>query len=296
MEEFETRDWEAKILKLPGGEYKDVIPPREEIENIIKESLKRRGVKNGRIVERNHTIILQAFGTLLRKKGKTVVNIRKVNKPIKISTKEIDKESLAIGNLRHGATVFYTENYQKESDEETVNILSEYLSDEERLVSASKEINFYDFKTPINLVFTKGMPERKFVEDLCKQKNSQKIDAWIKSRDQGFYSIEYSWRKGEHPIQNTFNPDFFIKIRHNVVIVEIKVDGDDSEENKAKLKWSKEYVNDLNGELKRQGLETKYFFHFLSPASFSEFFEYLSDGRLFKGEFRSHLEDLLEQG
>jgi len=33
----------------------------------------------------------------------------------------------------------------------------------------------------------------------------------------------------------------------------------------------------------------------LSPASYSEFRQYLIDGRLFKGEFRSELEDLLEK-
>lgn len=293
MEEFKNRDWEAKILKLPGGEYKDIIPPSEEIENIIKKSLKRRGIKGGRIGERNRTIILQAFGTLLRKKGKTVVNVRKINKPEKISTKKIEKESLAIGNLRHGATVFHTENYPQEVDEETVNCLSDYLADEDRLVSASKEISPYNFKTPLNLVFTKGTPERKFVEDLCKQKNNEKIDSWIKSRDQRFYGIEYSWRKGEHPTQNTFNPDFFIKIGNNIVIVEIKADDDDTEENKAKLKYGKEYISDLNKELEKQGIKTRYFFYFLSPLSFSEFFEYLSDGRLFKGEFRSDIENLL---
>lgn len=293
MEEFETRDWEAKILKLPGGEYKNVIPPREEVENIIKESLKRIGVKSGRISERNRTIILQAFGTLLRKKGKTVVNVRKINKPIKVSTKKIEKESIAVGNLRHGSTVFYTENFQNETNEETANNLNDFLDNEDRFVSASKEINPYSFKTPLSLVFTKGTPERKFVENLCKQKNCEKIDSWIKSRDQGFYDIEYSWRKGEHPTQNTFNPDFFIKVGNNIVIIEIKADGDDTEENRAKLRYGKEYVRDLNKELEKQGIKTKYYFHFLSPISFSEFFEYLSDGRLFKREFRSDIEKIL---
>jgi len=142
---------------------------------------------------------------------------------------------------------------------------------------------------------TKLEPERKFVETLVNSHLCEKLESWIKSRDMGFYSVEYSWRKGEHPTQGSFNPDFFLKLGENIVVVEIKSDGDDSEENKAKYRWAKNHFEDLNEELKKAKIKQKYFFHFLSPASYSEFTEYLIDGRLFKGEFRSELEDLLEK-
>lgn len=295
MEEFSIRDWEAKVLRLPGGDYKNRIPPREEIENIIKESLKRRGIKSGRIVEANRIKILQAFGTLLRKKGKTIVNIRKAQKPFIRETKKMDNESMAVGNLRRGFTVFHTENYKNECEGQIRDILSDVLSDESLPRSASKEVNHYKFKTPLSLVITRSEPEKKFVEDLCKNGNVKEVDAWIKSRDQDFYSIEYSWRKGEHPIQNTFNPDFFIRCGNNIIVVEIKPDGDDSSENKAKYRWAKSHFEILNKEIKDIKKKQIYFFHFVSPNSYTEFFKYLSDGRLFKGEFRSQLEDLLEQ-
>ncbi len=48
----------------------------------------------------------------------------------------------------------------------------------------------------------------------------------------GFYSIEYSWRNGKQPRQDSFNPDYFLKLGENIVVVEIEPDGDDSEENK----------------------------------------------------------------
>jgi len=51
----------------------------------------------------------------------------------------------------------------------------------------------------------------------------------------------------------------------------------------------------LNEELRKASVKQKYFFHFLSPGSYSEFVEYWVDGRLFKGNFRSTLEDLLEK-
>ena len=74
-------------------------------------------------------------------------------------------------------------------------------------------INEFLFKTPVNLVFTNAQPERDFVEYLCKKEITEKIESWIKSRDRGFYSIEYSWRKGDHQKIGNFNPDFIIKTK-----------------------------------------------------------------------------------
>jgi len=215
--------------------------------------------------------------------------------PIKISTKNLEKESIAVGAIKHGSTIFYTENFKNECNNSMVDILQDIIEDESLPRSASKEVNPYCFKTPVNVVLTKQEPERKFVETLVKSPLCEKLDGWIKSRDMGFYSVEYAWRKGEHPTQGNFNPDFFLKIGNNIVVVEIKSDGDDSEENKAKYRWAKKHFDDLNEELKKAKINQRYFFHFLSPESYSEFAEYLIDGRLLKEKFRSKIEYLLEK-
>ena len=183
----------------------------------------------------------------------------------------------------------------KNSDNGMIDILKDIIANENLPRSASKEVNHYCFKTPVNVTLTKLEPERKFVGTLANSYLCEKLDAWIKSCDMGFYSVEYSWRKGEHTTQGSFNPDFFLKIGDNIVVVEIKSNGDDSEENKAKYRWAKKHFEDLNTELKNAKIKQKYFFHFLSPASYSEFTQYLIDGRLFRGEFKSELEDLLEK-
>lgn len=298
-EEFKTREWEGRILRLPEGEYtKNNLPPKEMIKKIIRVSMDRVGIKGDRLVEKNRQKILQAFGTLLRKKGKTVVNVRKINKPQPVSTSSMYNDTIAVGNLRHNATVFYSDNYKNELLEESKDFLQDIIDDESLPKSAEKEINQYLFKTPLNIVFSRAEPERRFIEHLCKRESAGKMDAWIKSRDQGFYNIEYSWRKGEHQKQQTFNPDFFIKLCHNetdfIIVAEIKADNDDSDENKAKLRWARQHFIDLNKELERVGSNQKYIFHFLSPISYSEFFEYLRDGRLIKEMFRSDIEDKLE--
>ena len=295
VETFKTRDFEAKI-RFPKGEYeKEHLPPENEIKEIVVNSMRKVGIKSGVLTEDNANRIFKAFQTLFRARGSTIILQKTANKPKLISTKELEKESVAVGAIKHGSTVFYTENFKDECKNGMIDILQDIASDENLPRSASKEVNPYCFKTPVNIVLTKLEPERKFVETLVNSHLCEKIDAWIKSRDMGFYSVEYSWRKGEHPTQGGFNPDFFLKLGENIVVVEIKSDGDDSEENKAKYRWAKNHFEDLNEELKKAKIKQKYFFHFLSPASYSEFTEYLIDGRLFKGEFRSTLEDLLEK-
>ena len=45
-------------------------------------------------------------------------------------------------------------------------------------------INKFLFKTPIDLVFTSREPERKFVSELVKKENAQKLTSWLKSKNQ----------------------------------------------------------------------------------------------------------------
>ena len=241
------------------------------------------------------------FSTLLRKKNKTVVNERIATEPEKLSTKQIEKESIAVGNLRHHSTVFYTEDFESELPKETSEILQQVIDDDTFLKSSSKSVNPHLFKTPLDIVFTKSDPERRFIEMICKKENAEKIDSWVKSRDGGFYHIEYTITTiaGRHTKQQSYNPDFFIKIVSGkttyIIVVEIKIDNDDSQENRAKLRYAKQHFVDLNDELKLKGVKQQYLFHFLSPENYTEFFDYLKNGELIKGNFRSELEDLLEK-
>lgn len=298
-ETFSVREFEAKIRFL-GKEYdKEHLPPESEIKKIIAASMKNVGITSGLLTEDNAAKIWAAFGTLFRKRAKFVDLERLSTVPKLKNTKEMERERIAVSALKHGATMFYCEDFEKECSEEQSAILKEIASENQSLARSDQyavvEVNRYQFKTPLSVVLTNKAPEEKFVDLLVGSKLSGTVEAWVKSRDVGFYGIEYSWRKGEHPTYNNFNPDFFLKVGENIVVIEVKADGEDSEENKAKYQWAREYFVDLNDELTRAGIKQRYFFHFLSPASYSEFVEYLMDGRLFKGEFRSALEDLLEK-
>ena len=124
-----------------------------------------------------------------------------------------------------------------------------FLEDESFTIKSRKEINPYLFRTPQNFVITSHAPEKKFVVELCNKDNAKNLISWIKSRDVGFYEIEYSYRFHNHQKQKKFNPDFFIKFERNgkifYLVVEIKDDDDDSIENKAKYKYGKIHFENL---------------------------------------------------
>lgn len=301
FDELKLREWEGKILQLPTGNYsKENLPPKDEIKSIIRKSMDNIGILGDRLIEINKQKILSSFNTLLRKSGKTTVYEKKAKDPFTINTANVEKESIAVVNLRHNSTAFYSSNYATELDTEVRGILDAVIEDETFLKSASKEINAFLFKTPLDLVFTTFEPERKFIEHLCKNENAQHIEAWMKSRDLGFYSIEYSITSvgGKHSKVQSFNPDFFIKMKRedtvHFITLETKADDDIKPENKAKLKYARQHFENLNGELKTRNIKEVYHFHFLSPNSYIVFFDHLRDGRLLDNKFRSDLEDKLE--
>ncbi|MFR1891387.1 MAG: hypothetical protein ACLSX0_16615 [Anaerostipes caccae] len=77
------------------------------------------------------------------------------------------------------------------------------------------------------------------------------------------------------------------------MVVEIKDDGDVSEENIAKYKYAVKHFAELN----KKNQSESYLFHFLSPDGYQAFFKHLEAGTLLEGQekFRCNLENLLEQ-
>ena len=308
-EEFEQREWEGKTLKLGETEYtQNCLPPRDVIEKIVTLSMEKRGNNGNEVIEANVHKILSAFTPLLRKNKKSVSSRSIPNDVVTINTNDIGKQTKSVGMLRQDSTVFLTNNWKNEIvDEEQKEIIAEVLEDDSLPKSSSKEIDYCLFKTPVTTVLTSSKPERKFVNMLCKKENADLITSWIKSRDRSFYEIEYSMkygselsksRKYKHDI---FNPDFFIKVDKDdtsyYLVIEIKDDGDTSEENKAKYKYAVDHFSRLNKRLGESGNNEQYLFHFLSPNSYDIFFNHLKDGSVLEGQekFRCALENALEE-
>ncbi|MFA6188777.1 MAG: DEAD/DEAH box helicase family protein [Sulfuricurvum sp.] len=301
-ESFSNLEWEGKVLKLDDGAYnKDKMPARAVIKKIILTSLEKIGEDEEILSESNYQKVLSAFGTLKRKSNKTAVHTKIADIPMLVPTSGMQNESLSMSNLKSDSSIFYSDNYENEIVDDNLKMLQDIIEDDSLPKSAETQIVDYLFLTPHEMVFTKGIPERKFIQGLCKKDISSNICAWIKSRDTGFYGIEYFLpaKKSRNKKQKMFNPDFFIKQIINEVeyicVVEIKADGDLSIENKAKLKYARDHFHALNKELSKEGINQVYVFNMISPADYDIFFEHLKNATVAKGLYRSTLEADLEE-
>jgi len=278
-----------RIFDLEAGTDYSGEWTKEKITNIISRSLREVNDKTGMVSEENRQKTIQAFGVIRRKNSTFPRIVAKSIEPYKINTKKMNKSSIGIGTLRRDCTVFWDEYSLALGEVFDIKLLNEICDDENLPRKALIKLeNRYNFKTPLNIVLASFEPERRFIRGLTDEQTAKSIDAWIKSLDIGFYSIDYSWRKGEHPKQGSFNPDFFIKVVDDIIVAEIKADNDVSDENKAKLQYAREHFKKLNKLQKEQS----YFFKIISPESYDLFFKALREKTYmyFKSELEAKLE------
>lgn len=290
IESFKGRALEAKLI-FPSGVYEqEKLPSIQDIRTFIEKSMRDIGENGSFLTLENADKIYGRFNGLLRKKPTTPVLEKAVDILVSLNTEDMKSETSRYGTLIRDVSLFFSDNYKNEIEENELSIFEAVRQELKK--RQDNEINRYNFKTPVNVVFTTLEPEKKFVELLTSDDFAQHIDAWIKSRDKGFYSIDYQKNKGSK--FKAFNPDFFIKKNNNIIVVEIKSDNDDSLENKAKNRAAKRHFEILNAELEKHGKLERYYFTFLSPVDYNTFADNVKDGRLFESKFRSHLEILLE--
>lgn len=240
--------------------------------------------------ESNKQKLLQALGTLRRKRSKIVRYELNPQQLVELSTKDKPDESASASQLRRDKTAFILENTGDFLPEEQIEFFQE-LREDTGDYKCWPIKNRYDLKSPVSMVFGDHKNERRFIIDLLKAENNKHLTAWIKSTSMQFYGIDYAWKKGEHPKRGKFNPDFFIKIEARIVVIEIKDDTEldnPSPENVKKNEYAVQHFVKLNTELEQKGLPDRYSFHFLAPKDFPDFFNQLRSGAL--ETYRSHLD------
>lgn len=267
--------------------------PLEKCEAIVRESLKRAKITNGRATDENRQKFLQALGTLRRKSAKRVIYKLSPKALLAVNTSERQAESCSAAELRRGTKrVFYTPGCEATLDDEQKEFFRELQDPDGDFASGREPVaNAADFKTPANLVIADATPERKFVRELCNRDYAASVGAWLKNTPVGFYSIEYAWKKGEHPKRGEFSPDFFIKQSDCIFVVEIKDDGeinDPSAENVKKHEYANAHFDRLNKWLEKQKIPMRYQFNMLSPRDYGKYFTKLRKHDLH--DFRSELD------
>lgn len=277
-----------------GRKYQEEWPV-EKLKDIIKISLEKSG--NTEITEKLKQKFLSALGVVFRQ-GNAVVDYRTMPDDYKIiSTKDIRKNSVSASSLRREKVLFWTSNTknylipeEKEFFEEVIDTTNSYRQFEVR--------NIYDFKTPVSAVIADSDPEKDFIRKLVTSNNTD-IEKWIKSTSTSFYSIEYSWRKGEHPQRGSFNPDIFIKYKNRIIVLEIKgneqINNPDAE-NIGKHRAARKHFKFINEYLEENNEDCRYIFSMITPASFQIFFDKLASGNLQEiDNFKSELDSAIEE-
>lgn len=267
--------------------------PRERCLAIVRESLKQAGINDDRITDDNRQKLLQAIGPLRRKGAKRVVYVLKPHSLVELNTRSRQADSCSAAELRRGSkSIFYTEDCKDFLADEQQEFFDEVADPDGLFVGSRIEIpNPADFKTPLNLAIADSTPERKFIRELTKRENSLHIQAWIKNTSMNFYSLEYAWKKGEHPKRGEFSPDFFISQNSLIFVAEIKDDGevnDPSPENIKKHEFALAHFSLLNGWLQKASVPCQYQFNMLAPRDFGAYFQKMREKAL-KG-FRSELD------
>lgn len=252
--------------------------PAAKLRGIITASLKRIGEKRDLVSEQNLQQVFRAMGNVQRKVARTVRMELEPEQLTVISTTGLARRSAALSSFRKEATVFHDSESATVSDDADQRALAEILAEDSPYPrSADRRIdNSYLFKSPVNVVITSHSPEREFTRRMFDPEVAEKVEAWVKSPDVGFYEIGYSWRQGDHTKQGKFNPDYFIRLAgsDDVLVVELKEDGDESDENKAKLRFATAHFERVNAAQD----EAAYHMKFVSPASFDAFFQAVREG------------------
>lgn len=270
---------------------------RDRCREIVVESLRQAKITDDRITDDNRQKFLQAIGPLHRKGAKRVVYVLSPEALRTFNTASRQAESCSAAELRRASkTVFFTEGCRQTLPDEQQEFFDEVADPDGDFAGSRIEVtNPADFKSPMNLIIAEATPERKFIRELTDRKNTQHLDAWLKNAAMNFYSLEYAWRKGEHPKRGEFSPDFFIKQGERVFVVEIKDDGeigDPSSENMKKHEFASAHFPRLNTWLEEnENLPVRYQFNMLTPRDFGAFFQKLREGTL--SGFRSELDAVM---
>jgi type III restriction enzyme len=144
-----------------------------------------------------------------------------------------------------------------------------------------QQVDLSMFKSPWNVHYASYEPERQFSDLLFE--NADLFDAFVKMPNQGGYSFPYSYKPAKaaktHVANQHFNPDYFIRLRnsHAIFVVEVKMEGDDSNRNRAKCRDGLKHFETLNAKLAEQREPWRYHFYFLSPEDYTSFFQQVRD-------------------
>jgi len=267
-----------------------------KIDTFIKENLRKAGQDDSFISRENFLKTQQAFGPMFRPSAASTPRQKlKPDALVTLNVMNMPMQSVSEDQLRTSAQVFFSEESGTHfGHPEEKALWAEWLDNHEIAVRRPlEEIKHFahglqvvaaaDFKCPTNLLIARFQPEQKFVSGIIA--NAQIFDAFLKNSDMGFYAFPYSFKPtgsgSSHARTESFNPDFLLNRAgtKDVLVVEIKHEGDDSSRNKAKQRDANLHFIALNDALTKKHEPWRYYFYFLSEQDYATFFSAVRDGK-----------------
>jgi len=343
---FKNREHEQIHFDFGSGVV-ERCPSEQEIRNKILTAMETASIESNGLTEENKKTIELYFNQFLPKGTKKRVFENVQGDLVPLTTTGLSRESVRVGELERDAAAFISEDYEQELDDKSKLVLKHLT--ETRGEVAQSTLAFVDpnnflgthgeyvrplvendarppyivntsvLKNPQSAVLVSHTPEKEFTFGLLE--HSKFIEAWIKSPDKGFYSLDYEyWKGGKDRVRRSFNPDFFVKIKLDsylqaqqtagnetdsllklqeqgveqiICAIEIKSDEDADEATPAKADWAKTHFEILNQRLRavnpvdieesyRADVNQHYVFELLKPNDFGRWFNELTISRIIK--------------
>lgn len=315
------KDKDPKIAK----EY-----PKAKLKTAIQKELKSKGYDDDFLSKDNYLSAQQAFGPVFRETGKEVPRVSNVADALfEIVPDHFPKLSFSEDSLKRNGFLFYTEKTEGFYKDEEKTLFKTYTGLDKQIADLTVELTKPDtdkaviaqkiaelatlqgelsqhlqkvdeakFKSALNALYVSYTPEIEFAKTLFL--NIELVDAFLKSADKGFYGFPYSYKpdtKAKTHVKNeTFNPDFFLKVKgtNDIIVIETKKKDDDSNKNRAKYRDGKIHFENLNKKLEEGKYKERYYFKFLSDdgSDIADFFKSIKDGKykIWKSTLMNQLE------
>ncbi len=285
----------AKVLRLFLREKDEKLAaawPKNRICDVIVKKLKEAGQDATFISKPNLALLQQGFGPMFRDLDKEHPRMSQAaGKLIKVDLTEVPRQSFSENSLNQDGALYVVKGDGKPFQGQEIHLWGQYqrlrqmvaeygdaATEQAKVISERvHEVDPSKFKLPWNVHYASHDPERIFSDLLFE--NGALFDAFVKMPNIGGYSFPYSYKPAKaaktHVANETFNPDFFLKVIgvKDILVVEVKSDGDDSNRNRAKCRDGLKHFEMLNERLKEAGEKWTYHFFMLSPEDYAKFFE-----------------------
>jgi len=270
--------------------------PKKRVRELIVSRLKAAGQDPTYLSKENLLRLQQGFGPMFRALDKEHPRMGQTAKEIVIvDLADIPRQTFSESALKEHGTVWHVKDDAAPFGGQEVHLWEQYQKwkkiagiDESGLADNAREIakrivqvDLSAFKTPWNVHYVSYEPERQFSDLLFD--HASLFDSFVKMPNVGGYAFPYSYKPVKagktHVANENFNPDFFIRLRdkYDILVVEVKMEGDDSNRNKAKCRDGLKHFETLNARLDVAGEPWRYHFYFLSPEDYTSFFQKVKD-------------------